>query len=154
MQMIDKVFPKYDQNPISEEHVKEMIESWLKNTLEKKENELLTNQITIETLFENMNNEEDEEQHGSFATKTKTKILNAKKKYTIIDVICNKSLTREEKLVEINRSLSDKTRKYPFPQLEGDKVTFIGSTFLRSGEKEPYLNHCLVLNTCDLVDGV
>jgi hypothetical protein len=32
-----------------------------------------------------------------------------------------------------------------------DKVTFIGSTFL-NGEQEPYLNHCVVLNTCDEVD--
>ena len=36
-----------------------------------------------------------------------------------------------------------------FPDVEGDKVTFIGSTFMKYGEKEPYLNHCVVLNTCD-----
>ena len=36
-----------------------------------------------------------------------------------------------------------------FPQVEGDKVTFIGSTFMKYGSKEPYMNHCLVLNTCD-----
>ena len=34
-----------------------------------------------------------------------------------------------------------------------DKVTFIGSTFLTYGEKEPYLNHCLVLNSCDDIPG-
>jgi hypothetical protein len=28
-------------------------------------------------------------------------------------------------------------------------VTFIGSTFMTYGETEPYLNHCIVLNTCD-----
>jgi len=41
-----------------------------------------------------------------------------------------------------------------FPRLEGDKVTFIGSTFLTYGAKEPYLNHCLVLNSCDNLDNV
>ena len=35
------------------------------------------------------------------------------------------------------------------PDLEGDKCTFIGSTFLRMGDSEPYLNHCVVLNSCD-----
>ena len=38
-----------------------------------------------------------------------------------------------------------------FPRLEGDKITFIGSTFLRYGEDEPYLNHCIVLGDCDPV---
>ena len=32
------------------------------------------------------------------------------------------------------------------PKLEGDKCTFIGSTFLELGEKEPYLNHMVVLS--------
>ena len=40
-----------------------------------------------------------------------------------------------------------------FPPLEGDKVTFIGSTFVRYGEKEPYLNHCIALNSCDSLEG-
>ena len=35
-----------------------------------------------------------------------------------------------------------------FPLVEGDKVTFIGSTFTRYGEDTSYLNHCIVLDTC------
>ncbi len=35
-----------------------------------------------------------------------------------------------------------------YPQVEGDKVTFIGSTFMRMGEDDQYLNHMIVLNTC------
>jgi len=66
------------------------------------------------------------------------------KELVIIDVICNKKIPREEKLTELIRTL----RNY-FPALEGDKITFIGSTLMRYGEKEPYLNHCIVLNTCD-----
>lgn len=34
------------------------------------------------------------------------------------------------------------------PKLEGDKVVIIGTTLMRYGEKEPYLNHVIVLNTC------
>uniref|UniRef100_A0A6C0FFL7 DNA-directed DNA polymerase n=1 Tax=viral metagenome TaxID=1070528 RepID=A0A6C0FFL7_9ZZZZ len=35
------------------------------------------------------------------------------------------------------------------PAVEGDKVTFIGSTFLTYGNKQPHYNHCIVLDTCD-----
>ena len=38
------------------------------------------------------------------------------------------------------------------PELEGDKVTFIGSTFRRLGNTEPYLNHCISLGECSNVD--
>jgi len=34
------------------------------------------------------------------------------------------------------------------PYVEGDKVTFIGSTFMRMGEKEQYKNNMIVLNSC------
>ena len=33
-----------------------------------------------------------------------------------------------------------------FPELKGDQVTFIGSTFVNYGEEKPYLNHCICLN--------
>ena len=38
--------------------------------------------------------------------------------------------------------------KDQYPPVEGDKVTFIGSTFMRMGEKEQYKNHMIVLNSC------
>jgi len=66
------------------------------------------------------------------------------KKRTIVEVLLDKKATKDVKLKELNDSLN----QY-FPALEGDKVTFIGSTFLRYGEPEPYLNHCIALNTCE-----
>jgi DNA polymerase elongation subunit (family B) len=36
--------------------------------------------------------------------------------------------------------------------LEGDKVTFIGSTFLLAGDTAPYLNHGVCLGDCDAVE--
>ena len=40
-----------------------------------------------------------------------------------------------------------------FPELKGDQVTFIGSTFVNYGEEKPYLNHCICLNkTTKLVE--
>ena len=43
-------------------------------------------------------------------------------------------------------SLKKICRKNIFlPKLEGDKCTFIGSTFLRVGEKDPYYNNMIAL---------
>jgi DNA polymerase elongation subunit (family B) len=33
-----------------------------------------------------------------------------------------------------------------FPKLKGDEVTFIGSTFLKYGEQEPFLQHCISIS--------
>ena len=67
---------------------------------------------------------------------------------TVVDVLISAKYSRDEKIQITNDVL---TRL--FPQLEGDKTTFIGSTFLKYGEKEPYLNHCVVLGSCDNIDG-
>jgi len=39
-----------------------------------------------------------------------------------------------------------------FPKLEGDKVTFIGSTLISYGQEDISLNHCIVLGGCDPVE--
>tara|TARA_B110000037_G_scaffold214217_1_gene269796 strand:- start:431 stop:4351 length:3921 start_codon:yes stop_codon:yes gene_type:complete len=57
-----------------------------------------------------------------------------------------------KKLDILDKALGyDRNKKIPgfLPKLEGDKCTFIGSTFLRLGEKEPYYNNMIVLNRCD-----
>jgi len=38
------------------------------------------------------------------------------------------------------------------PAVEGDKVTFIGSTLQEYGDDAPYYNHCIALDTCDDLD--
>ena len=70
------------------------------------------------------------------------------KKAMIIDVLLSKDYDRDEK-IQITNDLLTRI----FPSLEGDKVTFIGSTFMKYGESDTYLNHCLVLGSCDHVDG-
>ena len=42
----------------------------------------------------------------------------------------------------------DKALTAILPPLEGDKVTFIGSTFMLLGDDTPYLNHGISLNDC------
>lgn len=89
------------------------------------------------------NSDEIHMSYNKYQKKTKTD-----KKSTIITVLLSDTYTREEKIQLTNESLV-----CVFPQLEGDKVTFIGSTFLKYGDKEPYLNHCVVLGSCDDVSG-
>jgi DNA polymerase elongation subunit (family B) len=66
--------------------------------------------------------------------------------YKIID--CLNDNTDAAKKVEI----LDNALTKMFPPLEGDKVTFIGSTFLIAGETDPYLNHGICLNDCSGFD--
>ena len=78
----------------------------------------------------------------------KNKIKPYKKKGTIFDLLKDPEVSRDTQIIELNRTL-----KHIFPKLQGDNVTFIGSTFLRYGEEKPYLNHCITLNTCTKVNG-
>ena len=63
------------------------------------------------------------------------------KKLKVLDLL-NKKMDRSTKIAELTISLNTH-----FPKLEGDKVTFIGSTFMNLGDKTPYKNHCVVLNS-------
>jgi len=139
MTEIDIVYPKHMPDLPS---LQAMAEKWLSSqvrdakTTDNKDS-------TIEAMFEKMqeNVEDDNEEDFNFVKKAKAY---SDKKATIVDILLDKKFERDNKLNELNISL-----KSAFPKLEGDKVTFIGSTFMHYGESEPYLNHCAVLNTCD-----
>ena len=141
MPNIEIVYPK---TPVSLNQVKEKSDLWLKSKIrDLKETSNLQNQLTIEDAFEKMHSDHEDENNQDF--------FGAKKPIsshdTVITMMMDKKFEREAKLLELRITLDS-----VFPRLEGDKVTFIGSTFLRAGEKEPYLNHCVVLNTCSSVD--
>ena len=65
---------------------------------------------------------------------------------TVLKLLQSMTMTREMKITHLNTALSS-----VYPEVEGDKVTFIGSTFLKVGDERPYLNHCLTIDTCDAV---
>ena len=138
MEQIDLVYPK--KAPESKELVEQICEKWLTSQVRNisKSNEY-TEANTLESLFEKMAGGEDEDdfENGKFVK------VYTDKKATIIDILCDKKFEREGKLSELNISLNAN-----FPKLEGDKCTFIGSTFMNYGEQEPFMNHCIVLNTC------
>jgi DNA polymerase elongation subunit (family B) len=138
---IDLVYPKTIPN--SKQEIESLIEKWLSFEIKNdSKNQEFMEMNKLETLFEKMAlHEEDQEEHD--CSKTKIVKSNSKKITTIVDILNQKTLERDQKLFELNMSLNK-----IFPRLEGDKVTFIGSTFTKYGEMEPYLNHCVVLNTC------
>ena len=141
MDSIDLVYPKIP--PKTKEEIEKLTNKWL--TLEIKnitKNEEFQEMNTLESLFEKIGLNEDDDDHNEFSNPKKF-VKPIDKKATIVDILLNKSLEREQKLIELNMSLNS-----VFPKLQGDKVTFIGSTFTKYGDPEPYLNHCVVLNTC------
>lgn len=91
--------------------------------------------------------EEVQQSNNNFDVSRKRKKEEHGEGETIASLLLNDQQTREVKINEINTLLCKL-----FPQVEGDKVTFIGSTFMKYGEKEPYLNHCVVLNGCDDIE--
>ena len=137
MDQIDLVYPK--KKPTSKEEVQQLCEVWIDSQVRNfKTSDDYSTANTVESLFEKMAMDEDEDDEY------KTHIKGySDKKATIVDILCDKKFEREGKVNELNISLNSN-----FPKLEGDKVTFIGSTFMNYGNKDPHFNHCIVLNTC------
>ena len=117
-----------------------MVECWLSTsiTLASEKDVTLNKILTIEESFRNVNNDDDEVISSKYSYKKKK---TQKKEATIIEILMDSKIERDEKLREMTTQCNRM-----FPRLEGDKVTFVGSTFLRYGEKDPYFNHCIVLN--------
>ena len=80
------------------------------------------------------------------ANKNKDEIQKQKGNMALTHVLLDEEYTRESKIQILNEHIS----QYPgFPELKGDEVTFIGSTFMKYGTSEPYKNHCIVVGSCD-----
>ena len=163
MDGIDLVYPK--RHPGTRETVLNLIEKWLECKVRSIKKSTEFNEAnSLESMFEKIAKEaaaevdEDEnpddnvpnEDGINYGYEVKSNKLYDKyvkeyadKKATIIDVLLDKKYEREGKLNELNISLNA-----IFPKLEGDKVTFIGSTFMSYGNKDPHFNHCIVLDTC------
>jgi DNA polymerase elongation subunit (family B) len=138
---IDKVYPK---NKPTMSQLNTLIDRLLTKKINDLFKENQGSEYTIEKAFEKMYLDEEEEEDEYNSKKSKID-LNT----NILDLI-HGSLKREEKLDK----LTDAFHGAGFPPLEGDKVTFIGSTFLKYGDEKPYLNNCLALDTCDNVDEI
>ena len=137
---IDLVYPK---NTISKKMVLTNIEKILNTKLKDivintKQNEI----YTLEKAFQKGYDSEDDD--NVYTRKRNKKIDN---KITITSMLLNEEYAREDKINQMDIVFTNL-----LPELKGDEVTFIGSTFMTYGETKPYMNHCLVLGTCDDVD--
>ena len=141
---VDRVYTK---KPITKEKVITCTEKWLSCSPDMK----ASNMKEIKSIMAFMKSQEDieaEETYGTTFGKGGRRGQKPKNK-TIYDLIRSNEYSYDEKINEL-----DKTLMIHFPPLAGDKVTFIGSTFLKYGEKSPYLNHCIVLDTCSNMKNV
>jgi DNA polymerase elongation subunit (family B) len=137
---IDIVYPKV---VVTKEYIIRRFDKWIHSFLKMETIEEVKNTLKVEELFEKMNKVEDDEVENNFyknqVNYKKTKVLE----------LFQKKLDRIIKIAELTESLGNY-----FPSLEGDKVTFIGSTFMMLGDKQPYKNNCIVLNSCSEVKDV
>jgi DNA polymerase elongation subunit (family B) len=138
MPQIDLVYPKI--SPACKEDVQKLCETWLSLQVRNLKSKEQDDSYLIETMFEKIGIGEEEDDENEYKSHVKSY---TDKKATIIDILCDKKFEREGKLNELNISLIK-----IFPKLEGDKCTFIGSTFMNYGSTDPHFNHCIVLNTC------
>jgi len=137
---ISKVFTKH---PISEKRLMEkiyiIVSEPLKTIIDKKRRE-----EEREKAKNDYRNEEEEYKSHTW--------LNYVKKKPLLDYLNDKSCDVGKKMEIIDEAMTyvfDGGLKRLFAPLEGDKVTFIGTTFMRVGETEPYLNYMAVLGDCD-----
>jgi DNA polymerase elongation subunit (family B) len=156
---IDLVYPKYRPN---EKELNKLFQIFLKMTIQnaKRTNTEENSRIlTIDSIFEKHSemeqgegggdgSDDDEPENIPKSYGKSTRSVGVESTITILDILTHASYDREQRIQFTNETLMS-----VFPKLEGDKVTFIGSTFMRYGDSLPYMNHCLVLGSCDEVEG-
>jgi DNA polymerase elongation subunit (family B) len=158
---IDNVFPKQKPSKtIIETKINKLLNEPIKD-IELKDTNNSSYILTIDSMFDKMSNAIDneggdgsdtecnQETTNTFYRTKKPKQVKVDKKIKLIDILLNKTYDRDTKIQITNNTITN-----IFPQLKGDQVTFIGSTFMKYGDTNPYLNHCIVLNSCDDVPGV
>ena len=106
---------------------------------EAKDDNIKTQQIEESLHKLNDLHNQDEEDDTYDMTNIKSLIKKSVRKDTIIELLFKKT-TNEIKIKELNQVLTT-----VLPAVEGDKITYIGSTFLNYGDNMPYLNTCYVL---------
>jgi DNA polymerase elongation subunit (family B) len=106
----------------------------------------------IENKINTLLNYKKRQQNNDLWNKNTNFFNKKKQKYIQISVIniLNNYLLKQEKKITMITTIFNKI----FPEIEGDKVTFIGSTFMKYGDDKPYKNHCIALNTCSKLKNV
>ena len=133
----------YTKNKINEEKLNEKIDNILEANIKNIKSETKS---TIENIFQSSALSDDEEEYNNYRKNNNY----CKNDMTyILDFINNKEIPRDVKIDKLNNLLISN-----LPEVKGDIVTFIGSTFMNYGSKDIYKNHCLVLNDCDKISNI
>jgi DNA polymerase elongation subunit (family B) len=154
------IAPVFLKTAVTMPEVEKMLVLFFSHSVEI--SETVKKRITIEAMFANQTEEivdqaaeadldssqQQQQQYGEFRVSA-AKRSSGRKIINIMDVLTSEESTEEHQADSLNEALTQ-----IFPGICGDEVTFIGSTFLRYGDAAPYRQHCLVVNSCDEVDGI
>lgn len=135
---VDRVFPKSMPTKTNLDKLLDYMLSTDVERLKDKHWDDKKEYVIRNVEFEDEEEEDEKKVQKKKGTKTKR----------VIAALLDQKLPRDEKIMVLDVAMTS-----VLPELEGDKVTFIGSTFLRYGESESYRNHCVVLGSCDDVPG-
>lgn len=143
-------------NDINPEDYEYVTKNLLKNVFSF-ENSLSIDKCYIIKIYKYDQFNKDVEKFYNKKINTTKKIENKLKKYfndenteikikkikqpDIITMLLNDEIDIPNKIIHLMDTMDN-----IFPELQGDQVTFIGSTFVNYGEEKPYLNHCVCLN--------
>jgi DNA polymerase elongation subunit (family B) len=162
---VDIVYPISNETVNTEQKVDKLVEQWMKINLKKlkvddDENDYESGVAIKDDAFgedeEEQDDEEEEEDEEKEAVVEESasvwkSFIKLKKKYkkdgTIMNLLDDIDVCRDTKIYELTRTLT-----HIFPKLHGDNVTCIGTTFLKYGDALPYLNHCIMLNSCSPIE--
>jgi DNA polymerase elongation subunit (family B) len=137
LEYIDIVYPK---KPVQEQQLEKLFQTWIQQPLKNYVPTETVELLVIQDDPENVDDDDDE----PIPTHEPTEY---NQNSTVIDMMKDVAFDKDSKILELQKGLN-----HIFPKIEGDKVTFIGSTFVKHGTNKPYLNHCIVLGGCSPVE--
>ena len=156
---IDGINNVYTKKPIFKEKIEDLFQEFI-NLIPKniKLDEDMEEECELEELEEDdeMDDEDCNENYDNlfqfnneieYSNKSKKKRVINNKQLKIIDILQDNTIEYKLKVKELCKTLT-----YQFPPLEGDRVTFIGSTIKKYGENHFHKKHCIVLNGCNIPD--
>ena len=142
---IDKVYVDDPQYHPTKEELDQLITNWLETDIPKG----LALKDKSKEAIEIEDDDDDEHTNTTVFSRPKSKV---------VELLLNNRIHRNTKVLGLENSFwqeeeSGKGARQLFPKLKGDIITFIGSTFMKYGDKQPYRNHCLALGECSPVEG-
>jgi DNA polymerase elongation subunit (family B) len=130
----------YTKKPVTEETVLQKLEVLLNMQVE---DITKTSDDTLDRWFSNISI--DDNDNDDFTGGRGYKVSRALQKGSLLHFLQSNAI-KDEKVAKLSDAMNNL-----FEQVEGDKVTFIGSTFTHYGKDTSYLNHCVVLDTCSKI---